>query len=102
MPLCRSSEPCPVFLQQWKRALPTSRKPEQLMRSVGCSVPASSPASATHILNVDPGAYRPATALLISGVRRLLVHSCHCACEMPELNRLGSNDGLVAIASTSP
>src|SRR5580692_11333965 len=62
----------------------------------------SSAATATAILNVEPGAYTPAIDLLISGARRLLVHSTHCACETPELNSDGSNDGVLAIASTSP
>ena len=63
---------------------------------------ASSAASATAILKVEPGAYTPAVALLSSGVRLSRVHSAHCACDTPELNSDGSNDGLVPIASTSP
>src|SRR5277367_1063709 len=62
----------------------------------------SNAATATAILNVDPGAYSPAIDLLISGARRFFVHSTHCACDTPELNSDGSNDGVLAIASTSP
>src|SRR5208337_4575321 len=72
------------------------------MRSVGDSSFDSSPASATHTLNVDPGAYSPAEALLISGAFLSLVQAIHCAWLTPLSNSDGSKDGVVVIASTSP
>ena len=74
----------------------------QLTGLAGVMTRDSSAAIATAILNVDPGAYTPAVARLISGVRLSCAHSAHCACDTPALNSDGSNDGLVAIASTSP
>ena len=54
------------------------------------------------ILKVEPGAYWPATDLLISGVRVLASSERHRGPLMPLLNSLGSKLGTEARTRTSP
>ena len=74
----RASRPCPCRRQQWNRLPPISRTPPQNTVWLG-SCPASSAASATATLNVDPGAYRPRTERSTSGVVGLLLRAFHVA-----------------------
>ena len=56
MALRMASAPWPLRLWQWKRLLPKSRWPGQYTVSPGRQTFASSAASATIILKVEPGA----------------------------------------------
>ena len=53
-------------------------------------MPASSPAKATIILKVDPGAYWPAIALLVSGDSGLWANEFQVFWVSPVLKMLGS------------
>ena len=50
-----STRPWPPRFQQWKRRLPSTVQPAQQTPSPGLTTPASSAASAMHILKVEPG-----------------------------------------------
>ncbi len=78
-PRSRSTCPCPSRRQQWNRPSPTSICPEQKYLLRGVITPSSSAANATIILKVEPGAYSPAIALLISGARSLSASARHSA-----------------------
>ena len=68
----------------------------------GVAIPASSAASATIILKVEPGGYCPAIALFISGARGSVVSARQTSRRRPLANPPGSNDGTEASARTSP
>ena len=65
-------------------------------------MPASSAASATIILKVEPGGYWPLIALLTSGARGLVVSSRQTSRLSPLVNPAGSKVGTETSASTSP
>src|SRR5512135_3101681 len=76
--------------------------PEQKTEVDGVIAPCSSAASATTGLNVDPGAYTPAIALLVSGDFASDVSAFHSSVVRPRLKAPGSNAGVDTIARISP
>ena len=67
-----ASEPWPPRFQQWKLGVAEAQmRPGRRRVDPGSIAPRSSAASATTGLKVEPGAYWPAIALLISGALRV-------------------------------
>jgi hypothetical protein len=102
MPALRSNRPWPCFFQQWNLASPRLTEPEQYTLLFGVMTPFSSAARATTILKVEPGAYWPAIALLMSGDFGLADSPCHSSGVSPRLKALGSKPGTETMARTSP
>ncbi len=76
--------------------------PEQKNVLSGVIIPLSRAAIATIILNVEPGAYWPLIALLISGDLGLYTSLFHSLMLSPLLKALGSKLGVETIANISP
>src|SRR3546814_10390513 len=64
--------------------------------------PSSSPARATVILKVEPGAYSPPIALLSIGRSGSATRAFHACAESPPTKALGSKLGVEASARMSP
>ncbi len=76
--------------------------PVERILSSGRRTPLSSPARPINGLIVEPGATPPSTRRLNCGRDGLSLSALKSACEMPLTNRLGSYEGRLTIASTSP
>jgi hypothetical protein len=76
--------------------------PGQNTRNAGVTMPSSSAATATAILNVDPGEYRPWIARFCSGRSLSVVSDAQVLRSMPPEKSFGSNAGRLTSDRISP